>query len=495
MDGPSDYESVIGLEVHVQLKTRTKLFCGCSARFGDPPNTNVCPVCLGYPGALPVLNRHAVDLALRMALAVESTVHEQSLFVRKNYFYPDLPKGYQITQYDRPLAAHGKLPIECEGVSRAVGISRIHLEEDAGKLLHEVSEEARQESGVDFNRSGVPLIEIVSEPDLRSGREAAVYAQTLKLILEYTGVSAANMEQGNLRCDGNVSVRRRGVSRLGNKVELKNLNSFRFLARALDYERERQVKVLQRGEVVVGETRYFDPTTGRTETLRSKEQEPDYRYFPEPDLPPLLVNRDWMERVRSTLPELPAAKKSRLIARYGIPGDDASVLTSSRPLADFFEATAAHAGNPRATSNWILSELLAKVNETAVGVEAFPISPMALGELLRLMDEGTIGGRTAKEVFGKMLRSGEMPSAIVAREGLVQITDRSKLAELARQVMLSCPKQVHEYRKGKTQILDWLVGRLMEATRGKANPQIARQLLRARLNGEDPDFRFRNEPE
>ncbi|MFQ5791234.1 MAG: Asp-tRNA(Asn)/Glu-tRNA(Gln) amidotransferase subunit GatB [Acidobacteriota bacterium] len=475
------YEPVIGLEVHAQLLTRTKLFCGCSTRFGAPPNTNVCPVCLGLPGVLPVLNRKAVELALRMACAVDCRINETSFFARKNYFYPDLPKGYQISQYDQPLAVSGKLPVDRDGIETIVEITRIHMEEDAGKLLHEGFPDSAGKSGVDFNRSGVPLIEIVSEPEIRSPGEAVAYAQSLKTILEYTGVSDANMEKGNLRCDVNISVRPRGAATLGTKVEIKNLNSFRSLARALEYEIDRQIDASASGEMVVQETRLFNPVSGQTETMRGKEEAHDYRYFPEPDLPPLRVSREWLEQVRSSLPELPRARKRRLVEQLGIPLYDAGVLTASRELADYFEAAAEAAGNPKTASNWIMSELLRKVKETEEPLSSCPVTPLALGELIRLIDDGTISGKLAKEVFEKMYSSGKSPRSIIVEEGLTQITDRSRLEEVARRVIEENPQQVAQYRAGKSRVFGWLVGQVMKATRGKANPRLAGEALKKNL--------------
>ena len=475
------YEAVIGLEIHAQLLTATKLFCGCLTRFGDSPNTHVCPVCLGLPGALPVLNRKAVDLALRMVLAVGCRVNERSVFARKNYFYPDLPKGYQISQYDRPLAIGGRLNIRNGVLEKTIQITRIHLEEDAGKLLHEGFENAAEQSGVDYNRSGVPLIEIVSEPDLRSSKQAVAYAQNIKTILEYTDVSHANMEEGNLRCDVNVSVRPTGEQQLGTKVEVKNLNSFRFLARAVEYEFERQVETLEAGDAVIQETRLYDTASGQTQSMRTKEEAHDYRYFPEPDLPPLRVSTEWVERARDNLPELPEPKKIRFIEQYRIPAYDATVLTASQAVADYFEATAAAAGNAKAASNWIMSESLRKMNESGVGLDVSPVGPEALGEMIRLIGDGTISGKIGKELFEKMYSTGEQPRALIEKEGLTQITDRSAIEEVARTVLAENAKQVEQYRVGKTKVLGWLVGQVMKATRGKANPNLVGEVLKELL--------------
>jgi aspartyl-tRNA(Asn)/glutamyl-tRNA(Gln) amidotransferase subunit B len=472
------FETVIGLECHAQLQTRTKLFCGCRAGFGDPPNTNVCPVCLGLPGALPVLNRHAVLLATRMAIAVSCRVNPTSIFARKNYFYPDLPKGYQISQYDRPLAEEGGIEIEVAGAGRKrVGIQRIHMEEDAGKLLHEGFHDASTKSGVDFNRSGVPLIEIVSRPELSSPEEAVSYAQGLREILVYAEVSDADMEKGNFRCDGNVSVRRRGDPELGTKVEIKNLNSFRFLGRALAFEVARQIEALEAGDRVVQETRLYDPEGDRTAPMRSKEEAHDYRYFPDPDLPPLALSRAFVEEIAAAVPELPAAKRERLSREYAIPAYDAEVLTSSKELALYFEAAARASGNPKAASNWVMSEILRKLKETGGSVSSLAVPGEALGELIRLVDEGRLSGKVAKEVFEKMLSSGERAAAIVAKEGLVQISDLSAIEELARGVLKEHPAQAEQFRKGEEKVIGYLVGQVMKASKGQANPKLAREAL------------------
>jgi aspartyl-tRNA(Asn)/glutamyl-tRNA(Gln) amidotransferase subunit B len=479
----SDFEAVIGLEIHAQLLTRTKLFCGCPNRFGDRPNTNVCPVCLGLPGALPVLNRQAVELALRMARAVSCTINPVSIFARKNYFYPDLPKGYQISQYNEPLASGGEVPFLVEGRERLVRLTRIHLEEDAGKLLHEGFPQAERKSGVDFNRSGTPLIEIVSEPDLRSPAEASAYAQAIKTILEYTEVSDGNMEEGSLRCDANVSVRRPGEP-LGVKVEIKNLNSFRHLSRALGFEMDRQSEAIESGEPIVQETRLFDPRTHRTEPMRSKEEAHDYRYFPEPDLPPLRVSREWSERVRSSLPELPAARSHRIVTEYALPPYDAAVLTSTRGLADYFEAAARASGEPKATSNWIMTEVLRKTKETGAPIRAFPVTPEKLAELLRLIESGVISGKIAKGVFESMCQRGDSASAIIEREGLTQVTDRASVQAAARRVVAAHPGPVAEFRQGKKKTFGFLVGQLMKETGGKANPRLAGEVLEEMLRSD-----------
>jgi aspartyl-tRNA(Asn)/glutamyl-tRNA(Gln) amidotransferase subunit B len=475
--GEGAYEAVIGLECHAQLLTRTKLFCSCRAGFGDAPNTNVCPVCVGLPGALPVLNRRAVELAARMALAVGCRVHRDSIFARKNYFYPDLPKGYQISQYDRPLAEDGVLEIESGSGRKRVGIERIHMEEDAGKLLHQGFRDAATKSGVDFNRSGVPLIEIVSLPSLSSPEEAVAYAESLREILQYTGVSDADMEKGNFRCDGNVSIRPRGASALGTKVEIKNLNSFRFLGRALAYEIERQAVLLDEGGHVVQETRLYDPDADETQPMRSKEEAHDYRYFPDPDLPPLKLSPGLVEEIAKALPELPKAKRARFEAELGLPAYDASVLTSSRELADYFEAAARRSGNPKATSNWVMSDVLRKLKESPVAMEAFPIAPNALGDLVALVDQGKLSGKTAREVFEKMYASEEPAEKIIEREGLTQISDPAAIERIARTVVEAHPGLVAQYRSGEEKVLGFFVGQVMKATKGQANPKLAREML------------------
>ncbi len=480
----SEYDTVIGLECHAQLLTTTKLFCGCRASFGAPPNTNICPVCIGLPGALPVLNRHAVELATRAALACGCRINETSVFARKNYFYPDLPKGYQISQYDRPLAEGGSIALDEN--NKTIRIERVHIEEDAGKLLHEGFADAASKSGVDFNRSGVPLIEIVSEPDMSSPDEATRYAESLKEIVEYTEASDADMEKGNFRFDGNVSVRPQGTSELGTKVELKNLNSFRFLAQALAFEVDRQIELIESGGRVVQETRLYDPDAGKTVSMRSKEEAHDYRYFPEPDLPPVKLAAAWIEETRENLPELPAARRERLVSAYGLPRYDAGVLTSSRELADYFETAAESSGNPKAASNWVMSEVLRKVRKvrkvpkvknTGAALAELPVAPRALGELIKLIDDGAISNTIAKDVFEKMFSSGDAPGAIVEREGLTQISDTSAIEDLVRGVIDENPDQVTELRAGKDKVLGWMVGQIMKASRGQANPKLARETL------------------
>ena len=471
------YETVIGLECHAQLLTRSKLFCGCRAGFGDPPNANVCPVCVGLPGALPVLNRRAVELAARMALAVSCRINPSSVFARKNYFYPDLPKGYQISQYDRPLAEEGAVEIQTASGRKRVAIERIHMEEDAGKLLHEGFRDASTKSGVDFNRSGVPLIEIVSRPELSSPEEAVAYAESLREILQYAEVSDADMEKGNFRCDGNVSLRPRGSPALGTRVEIKNLNSFRFLGRALAYEVARQAALLDDGARVVQETRLYDPDADETHPMRSKEEAHDYRYFPDPDLPPLKLGVEEIEDIRGGLPELPAAKRARFTAELGLPAYDAEVLTGSRALADYFEEAARRSGNPKAASNWVMSDVLRKLKESQASIEAFPITPAALSDLVALVDRGAVSGKMAREVFEKMYAGGGEAAAIIEREGLSQISDPAAIEQVVRELVDSRPDLVAQYRAGEEKVLGFFVGQVMKATRGQANPKLAREIL------------------
>ena len=475
------FEPVIGLEIHTQLQTESKLFCGCSTKFGAPPNANTCPVCLGLPGALPVLNRRAVELAIKASLALGCTVHSTSIFARKNYFYPDLPKGYQISQYDRPLATEGALEFEARGESRRVGIIRVHLEEDAGKSLHEGLPDSDRMTSLDFNRSGVPLIEIVSHPEVRSAAEAAEYFTRMRAILVAAGVTDGNMEEGSLRCDANVSVRRAGDP-FGVKAEIKNLNSFRHVQRALDYEIDRQIEVLEKGGAVDHETRLWDTAAGRTLSMRSKEEAHDYRYFPEPDLPPLRIEPAVIQELKRTLPELPDARRRRFVAQYALPDYDASLLTQSHAVAAYFETTAAAAGNAKAASNWIMGELTRKMNESGVRIEQVPLTPDALAGLIRLVDSGTISGPTAKEVFEKMYASGRSAQAIVEAEGLARIDDESAVQATVAKVLAAHADAVTQYRAGKKQTYGFLVGQVIKSMGGKANPALVNALVRRELD-------------
>jgi aspartyl-tRNA(Asn)/glutamyl-tRNA(Gln) amidotransferase subunit B len=476
------WEAVIGLEIHAQLQTQTKIFCGCSTAFGATPNSQVCPVCLGLPGALPVLNRRAVDLAIKAALALGCEIQPESIFARKNYFYPDLPKGYQISQYERPLALGGGLDVVVDGHSTFVRLTRIHMEEDAGKSLHEGFHDSARRTYLDFNRSGVPLIEIVSDPDMRSAEEASQFFTRLRAILVWIGVNDGNMEEGSLRCDANVSVRPIGQATFGTKAEVKNVNSFRYLQRAIEYEIERQIDVLESGGNVVQETRLWDSTTGRTNSMRSKEEAHDYRYFPEPDLPPLSVNAVRVEAVRATMPELPEARRQRFVAAYGIPDYDAGVLTQSSPLADYFEAVAAGSANPKAASNWVMGELLRIIKERDIDVSQVPVTPAALAGLIQLVDRGTISSSVAKGVFAAMFESGRSAEAIVEAEGLAQTSDEDALLAIVKNVMAQNPDAIAQVRAGRNNAFGFLVGQAMKASRGKGNPKVINDLLRRQLD-------------
>lgn len=478
-----DFEPVIGLEIHAQLLTSTKIFCGCSTAFGAPPNSHVCPVCLGLPGAMPVLNRHAVELAIRAGLALSCAIEPVSVFARKNYFYPDLPKGYQISQYDQPVATRGRVRYAVNGEAREAGITRAHLEEDAGKSLHEGFADSHRRTYVDYNRSGVPLLEIVTDPDLRTAAEAAAFFSHLRAMLVAIGVNDGNMEEGSLRCDANVSVRPVGQASLGTKAEVKNLNSFRFLQKALEYEIERQTELIREGRRVVQETRLWDAHAGETKSMRSKEEAHDYRYFPEPDLPPLLIDDAWVATVRQALPELPAARRARFVSEYGLPDYDADLLTQTSALATYFETTARASGLPKLASNWIMGELARKMREAGHEAHTVPLQPQRLAGLLTLVDQGRITGPTAKAVFEKMYDTGEAAAAIVDREGLASIDDASALDGLIDQVLEANAEAVAQYRGGKTASLGFLVGQVMRNSGGKASPKLVNELLRRRLDG------------
>jgi len=477
----TEYEVAIGLEIHVQLQTESKMFCGCSTRFGAPPNTQTCPTCLGLPGALPVINRKAVDLGLRTALALHCTVHPKSQFHRKNYYYPDLPKNYQISQYQYldhpPLATDGYLEIEVEGTLRRVGIRRVHLEEDTGRLLHP---EGADYTLVDYNRSGVPLMEIVTDPDLRSPQEARAFLLKLRQILQYAEVSSGRMEEGTLRCDANVSLRRPGEP-LGTRTEVKNMNSIRAVERALQYEIERQRALLQRGEAVIQETRHWDERSGVTFASRTKEEAEDYRYFPEPDLVPLEITPAWIDRVRAELPELPDARRDRLMRVYGFGRYEAEILTATRFQADFFEEAVRLHPSSRAIANWLVGDVAGYLNEHNLELEDLPITPLHLAELVRLIEEGVISGRIAKDILPEVLGTGRRPSEVVRERGLLQISDEEALREVVRAVLAEHPEPVQDFRKGKERAIGFLVGQVMKRTGGRANPALVNRLLREEL--------------
>ena len=480
----SPFEPVIGLEVHAQLKTRSKTFCACPVTFGAPPNTAVCPVCLGYPGTLPVPNREMVTLALRVALAAGCAVQPRSIFERKNYFYPDLPKGYQISQYERPLATGGRIAVETDAGRREVRLNRIHLEEDAGKSMHEVpwDDVPTSASLVDLNRAGTPLIEIVTEPDLASPEEAYDYLVRLRRLVRWVDASDGNMEEGSLRCDANVSLRTRGASAFGVKVEIKNLNSIAHVKKALEHEIVRQAAVLSSGGTVVQETRLFEPGAGTTKTMRTKEEAMDYRYFPDPDLGALDVDAAWVAEVAASLPEMPEPRVARLAAQYALPAADAELLCSSRPLADWYEAAAsAHPSNPKGVANWLLSDLLGRMSDADRQAGRVPVSPEHLAALVALIDAGTISGKIAKEILPDVVATGKSPADVVKEKGLVQIADEGALGEAVARVLAASPEQVAAYRGGKAATFGWFVGQVMKATGGKASPAVVNRLLKEAL--------------
>ncbi len=478
----AQYEAVIGLEVHVELKTDTKIFCHSSTEFGADPNHHVCPVCLGLPGVLPVVNKKVVEYAIKAGLALNCRIAAFSKFDRKNYYYPDLPKNYQISQYDLPIAEHGCLEINVHGVDKRIGITRLHMEEDAGKLVHHGTISSTPFSLVDYNRTGVPLIEIVSEPDMRSADEAVAYLEKLKAIIQYTGVSDCKMQEGSLRCDANISVRPAGQAELGTKAEIKNMNSFKALHKAVSYEIQRQIKLLESGGKVVQETRTWDEARGETLSMRSKEEAHDYRYLPDPDLAPLVIDRAWVEAIKAGLPELPDARRQRLVTAYGLPEYDAMVLTSSRELADYYEECVQIYNNPKLVSNWVMGELARMMNAGGQDIQEVRISPAQLAKLLQLLAEGTISGRIARTVLEEMFNTGKDAGKVIEEQGLVQISDTGLIEKVVDEVIATNPKSVEDYRSGKEKAIGFLVGQVMKSTKGKANPGLVNELLKEKLN-------------
>ncbi|HUP02883.1 MAG TPA: Asp-tRNA(Asn)/Glu-tRNA(Gln) amidotransferase subunit GatB [Bryobacteraceae bacterium] len=475
------YQPVIGLEVHVQLATATKIFCGCPTSFGAPPNDNVCPVCLGLPGALPVLSRQAVELAVRASLALNCEIRTKSRFARKNYFYPDLPKGYQISMYDEPLAEHGWVDIVVDGAVKRIGVTRVHMEDDAGKSVHEGFRDSDKYSYVDLNRSGTPLIEIVSEPDMRSPEEAYAYLTEIKQTLQFIEISTCDMEKGHLRCDANVSVRLKGVEQFGTRAEIKNLNSFRFLKAALEYEIARQVAIVESGGRVEQETRLYNPDTDETAGMRSKEHAHDYRYFPEPDLLPLQFEQAWIDELRASMPELPTAKRARFLKEYGLSEYDAGVLTADRATAEYFESVATASGDAKTAAHWVMGDLMGLLKAANRTIADSPVTAAQLGELVGLLAKGEISGKLAKEIFPKMAESGLSAAAIAERDGLKQISDTGALEKAVEEAIAANAKQVEQYRGGKTTVLNFLVGQVMRATRGQANVAVVTELFKKKL--------------
>lgn len=472
------YEAVIGLEVHAQMLTDTKVFCGCSTKFGSGPNTQTCEICIGMPGVLPVLNKKALEFAVRTGLATHCTISSYSRFARKNYFYPDLPKGYQISQYEHPICEHGFIEIVVDGETRRIGITRIHMEEDAGKNIHEGG---GNYSFVDLNRAGVPLMEIVSEPDIRSPKEASEYMKKLRSILRYLGVCDGNMEEGSLRCDANVSVRPAGQKEFGTRAEVKNINSFRFVEKAIEYEIKRQVKVVEEGGEIIQETRLWDSGKGITESMRSKEEAHDYRYFPEPDLVPIMADRNWVEDIKAGLPELPDARRDRFVSEYDIPQYDADLLTSEKALAGWFEEAVRSGGRPKAVSNWMMGDLMRLLNEENKIIEECPLRPAQLAQMLGLVEKGTISGKIAKTVFEEMYRSGKNAEEIVREKGLLQISDESAIEKAVDEVIAKSPEEAERYKAGDEKLLGFFVGQVMKAMKGKANPKMLNELLKKKL--------------
>ncbi|MNW38575.1 Aspartyl/glutamyl-tRNA(Asn/Gln) amidotransferase subunit B [compost metagenome] len=470
----SKYETVIGLEVHVELHTKTKIFCGCSTEFGAPPNSHTCPVCLGHPGVLPVLNRQAVDYAMKAAMALNCTIGDVSKFDRKNYFYPDSPKAYQISQFDQPVGEHGYIDIEVDGRTKRIGITRLHLEEDAGKLTHV---DGGYASLVDFNRVGTPLVEIVSEPDISSPEEAKAYLEKLRAIMQYCDVSDVKMEEGSMRCDANISLRPQGQKEFGIRAELKNMNSYRGVQRGLEYEQFRQAEILDEGGVVVQETRRWDEAQGKTFSMRGKEEAHDYRYFPDPDLVTIHIDEAWKERIRASIPELPDARKARYASEYGLPEYDAGVITSSIEIADLFESSLEYTKDAKSVSNWIMGDLLGYLNSNGFELGDVKLTGQGLGEMINLIEKGTISSKIAKTVFKEMLQSGKLPGQVVEEQGLVQISDEGAILAIVKEVVANNPASVQDYKAGKDKAIGFLVGQVMKQSKGKANPGLVNKLL------------------